>query len=74
MGCVHSSVPTAPAPSPSLYTFFAERIAATKHDGTADGPDDSDKRYLRECSKKSLIAPEDEPSLLELAVFSPWFE
>ena len=79
MGCVTSassaatSTAAAPIPTPTLYFYFADRILATKHNGT-DGPNEMDKRYLRQCAKSDLIAPEHEPSLLELALFSPWFE
>ena len=78
MGCVTSASSAAtstaaPIPTPTLYCYFADRILATKHNGT-DGPNEMDKRYLRQCAKSDLIAPEDEPSLLELALFSPWFE
>ena len=78
MGCVTSASSAAtstaaPIPTPTLYCYFADRILATKHNGT-DGPNEMDKRCLRQCAKSDLIAPEDEPSLLELALFSPWFE
>lgn len=77
MGCTYSTASSTASAglslSPTLYAYFSKRIAATKYDGT-DSPHDIDKDLLGRCAMEELIAPVNEPSLLELALFSPWFE